>query len=112
MHPLYFCLTILRCTLILNQIVIEHLFPASMASGSFIGGLAGDHDFGPASSTRDFDSTLTFEESILTILPSAVFITAGFLRKLQLYRRASRTLPHYGHTLKTVEFFSYLVDYL
>ncbi|KAG4423435.1 hypothetical protein IFR04_003402 [Cadophora malorum] len=48
-----------------------------MANESFSGAQAGDDAFGPASSTRHFDFTLTFEESILTILPSVVFITAG-----------------------------------
>ncbi|KAH7413379.1 ABC transporter family protein [Cadophora sp. MPI-SDFR-AT-0126] len=80
-----------------------------MANESFPGFHASDDAFGPASHTRDFDFTLTFEQSILTILPSVMFICAGSLRLVQLFRRTPRTLPNYGHTLKTIAATVYMV---
>ncbi|KAK0112722.1 hypothetical protein ONS95_014458 [Cadophora gregata] len=80
-----------------------------MANGSFPAAHAGDDAFGPASSTRDFDFTLTFEQSILTVLPSVLFIGAASFRLAQLFRRNSRTLPHYRHTLKTITATGYIV---
>ena len=98
--------------LLTRKRVLEPLFPAVMANESLPGAHASDDAFGPSSSTRDFDFTLTFEQSILTILPSVVLISAGSLRLVLLFRRTSHTLPYYGHTLKTVQISSHIVEHL
>jgi hypothetical protein len=71
-------------------------------NGTGTDALNSDNAFGPASLTRDFDFTLTLEQSILSILPSALLILVGTIRLIQLFPRTSRTSPSIGHTLKTV----------
>ena len=61
-----------------------------------------DNSFGPASSTRDFDFTLTFEQSILSILPSTLLLLATPLRLFHLSQKHPKTLPHRNRALKTV----------
>ena len=41
--------------------------------------------FGPVSSTREFDFTLTFEQSILSIIPSTLVLLIGPIRLLYLF---------------------------
>ncbi|KAL1966963.1 hypothetical protein VTN77DRAFT_3707 [Rasamsonia byssochlamydoides] len=69
-----------------------------MAANSFAD--CSDNAFGPASCTRDFDFTLTFEQSILSILPSALLLLITPLRLFQLSRRRSKTVPHRNYALK------------
>lgn len=62
-----------------------------------------ENSFGPVSSTRDFDFTLTFEQSILSILPSSVLLV-GRLRLLYLFRDDLKTFSqkNYFYLLKLV----------
>ena len=50
-----------------------------------------DSDFGPgvASNCSSFDFTLTFEDSVLSVLPSSLFILS-FLPRIYFLRRSSR----------------------
>lgn len=61
-----------------------------------------DDVFGPAvdECARTFDFTLLFEETILSILPSAVFLILGAIRIATLFARKSRVG---GVILRTVK---------
>ncbi|KAH8423784.1 uncharacterized protein LDX57_001542 [Aspergillus melleus] len=50
-----------------------------------------DQMFGPSSRLREFDFTLTFEQIILSIIPSVIFLMAALPRLFYLFHRASRT---------------------
>ena len=58
--------------------------------------------FGPASCRGDFDFTLAFEQSILSCLPSVVFILASSWRIWQLRRASSKVEPDLMKTIKVV----------
>ncbi|XHG07806.1 hypothetical protein AWENTII_010938 [Aspergillus wentii] len=58
-----------------------------------------DNTFGPTSHSRQFDFTLTFEQSILSIIPSAVLLLVGPLRLLYLSRCQSKTSSEHKHYL-------------
>ncbi|KAE8152270.1 putative multidrug resistance protein [Aspergillus avenaceus] len=53
-----------------------------------------DSSFGPGSCSRDFDFTLTFEQSILSILPSALLILVAPVRLFQLFGKHSETVKN------------------
>lgn len=56
-----------------------------------------DNVFGPAVASpcrRGFDFTLLFEQSILSIAPSSIFLLLVPLRLFWLYRSSITTLPH------------------
>lgn len=53
-----------------------------------------DDTFGPVSCTRPFDFTLTFEQSILSILFSAIMLLVTPPRLFQLSKRKSRTVRY------------------
>ncbi|KAE8381911.1 putative multidrug resistance protein [Aspergillus bertholletiae] len=59
-----------------------------------------DKAFGPVSCLRPFDFTLTFEQSILSILPSALLILASPLRLMYLLQRRPRTVNSKWTVLK------------
>lgn len=50
-----------------------------------------DTSFGPTSCARSFDFTLTFEQSILSILPSCLLLLASLPRISQLSRQQPKT---------------------
>jgi hypothetical protein len=54
-------------------------------------GLKADEAFGPIAKCNDFDLTLTFEQSILGIGVSAVFLLLFPLRLLQLFSATVKT---------------------
>lgn len=61
--------------------------------------LHADNVFGPAVASpcrRGFDFTLLFEQSILSIAPSSIFLLLVPLRLFWLYRSSVTTLPHYS----------------
>ncbi|KAE8421986.1 hypothetical protein BDV36DRAFT_291799 [Aspergillus pseudocaelatus] len=70
----------------------------------FVGGVdnCSDTAFGPVSCSRSFDFTLTFEQSILSILPSAFLILASPLRLTYLVQRRPRTVKSKWRLLKIV----------
>lgn len=53
--------------------------------------MAQEDTFGPVSHVRGFDFTLTFEQAVLSIIPSTVLLLAGPLRLLYLTRCRSKT---------------------
>lgn len=59
-------------------------------------GCHNDDTFGPASCTRPFDFTLTFEQSILSMLPAAILLLATPPRLFHLSKRKSRTAKYLG----------------
>lgn len=63
-----------------------------------------DHAFGPyAKECRGgFDFTLLFEETILTVLPAALFIIAATLRLFYLVRQPHKVYPGFTLYLKLV----------
>lgn len=63
-----------------------------------------DDVFGPAvdECARTFDFTLLFEETILSILPSAVFLILGTIRIATLFTRKSRVGGVILRTIKLV----------
>lgn len=63
-----------------------------------------DNEFGPQVNTclRAFDFTLTFEESILTILPTGLFLVAAVPRLIFLLRRPRLTQRKGLRTTKLV----------
>ena len=68
-----------------------------------------DNAFGPAISDCHgaFDFTLLFEQSILSIGPSALLLLLGPLRLYQLYGSTVKTLPDPGYTAKAVRLHLY-----
>lgn len=65
-----------------------------------------DQAFGPAirGCRSQFDFTLLFEETILTLLPCIVFILLVFFRAIALLREAPVTKTDWAVTAKTVSF--------
>ncbi|KAF7589460.1 hypothetical protein BBP40_004258 [Aspergillus hancockii] len=64
---------------------------------------ASENAIGPASRSREYDFTLTFEQSILSILPSAILLFAGLVRLFYLFQRHSKTLSRRRkHLLKLI----------
>ena len=63
-----------------------------------------DDSFGPAVSgcRGDFDFTLTFEEIILSIVPSVCFILLAGLRIIQLSRKPTVLSGHWFQAIKLV----------
>ncbi|KAI5195395.1 putative ABC transporter [Aureobasidium subglaciale] len=61
-----------------------------------------DDSFGPASCARSFDFTLTFEQSILSILPSALLLLAVPPRLFLLSKRQSSTDGYRKFAFKAV----------
>ncbi|KJF60311.1 uncharacterized protein CIMG_12872 [Coccidioides immitis RS] len=66
-----------------------------------------DHGFGPASCRR-FDFTLVFEQSILSILPSAALIILAFVRVHFLYGSSVKAMPHPVFKVKVVMAVAYI----
>lgn len=71
-----------------------------------------DDAFGPFidGCRQNFDFTLLFEQSILTIVPSIVLLILTPLRLLQLYRSNAKTLPNRIYTAKLVRLFYYALS--
>ncbi|OQE10326.1 hypothetical protein PENVUL_c004G03056 [Penicillium vulpinum] len=61
-----------------------------------------ENAFGPVSYLRPFDFTITFEQAILSIIPSAVLLLAGPPRLLHLSRCQRKTRPEHNYVLKLV----------
>jgi ATP-binding cassette subfamily C (CFTR/MRP) protein 1 len=63
-----------------------------------------DNVFGPRveACSRQFDFTLLFEQSILSIAPAALFTFLLSFRITQLYRVGRKTLPNYLRDVKLV----------
>lgn len=60
------------------------------------------HAFGPASCDGSFDFTLLFEQSILSIAPSAIFLCCLPVSLFKLHRAAPKFNASYIRTLKLV----------
>jgi hypothetical protein len=65
---------------------------------------AADNQFGPAvKGTRsNFDFTLLFENTILTIVPSTIFLFAALLRARSLYGSSKKVAPSWTRLQKIV----------
>ena len=65
-----------------------------------------DDTFGPAVAQcrENFDFTLLFEQTILTIAPAALFLLCVPVRIIRLYRRSMKTQPSILHQLKLVNY--------
>jgi hypothetical protein len=61
-----------------------------------------ENAFGPVSHLRPFDFTLTFEQAILSIIPSAILLLAGPFRLLHLSRCQRKTRSEHDYFLKLV----------
>jgi len=63
-----------------------------------------DDVFGPVVSgcRQDFDFTLLFEQSILTLVPAALLLLVAPLRLLQLYKANAKTRPALVGQIKLV----------
>lgn len=61
-----------------------------------------ENTFGPASCRNDFDFTLLFEQSILSLAPSLIFIMAATWRLWQLRLASVKTLPDPSQMIKMV----------
>jgi ATP-binding cassette subfamily C (CFTR/MRP) protein 1 len=71
--------------------------------------ICGDDTFGPAIGNcesgavrGDFDFTLLFEQSVLSILPSALLLLVVPWRSLQLASQSRKVRKHSSHGLKIV----------
>lgn len=61
-----------------------------------------DNSLGPISCSREFDFTLAFEQSILSILPACLFLLAAPIRLVQLWRRPVVTVRNGKRVFKLV----------
>ncbi|KAJ6139789.1 ABC transporter integral membrane type 1 [Penicillium samsonianum] len=61
-----------------------------------------ENSFGPVSHLRPFDFTITFEQAILSIIPSAILLLAGPLRLFHLSRCQRKTRSEHDYFLKLV----------
>lgn len=61
-----------------------------------------ENTFGPASCSREFDFTLTFEQAVLSIIPSSVLLLITPLRLLHLSTRAPTTVRGQNAIFKIV----------
>ncbi|KAJ5435683.1 ABC transporter integral membrane type 1 [Penicillium cf. griseofulvum] len=61
-----------------------------------------ENAFGPASHLRPFDFTMTFEQAILSIIPSTILLLAAPARLLHLSRCQRKTRPEHDYFLKLV----------
>jgi ATP-binding cassette subfamily C (CFTR/MRP) protein 1 len=61
-----------------------------------------DYSFGPVSSNRDFDFSLTFEKSVLSVITSVLVLSLAPLRLFYLLRDDSKTTPGRNYVLKLV----------
>ncbi|CAG7967353.1 unnamed protein product [Penicillium nalgiovense] len=61
-----------------------------------------ENAFGPVSHLRPFDFTITFEQAILSIIPSVILLLAGPPRLLHLSRRQRKTRSEHDYFLKLV----------
>ncbi|KAJ5209119.1 ABC transporter integral membrane type 1 [Penicillium cf. viridicatum] len=59
-----------------------------------------DNAFGPVSRLRAFDFTITFEQAILSIIPSTILLLAGSPRLLHLSRCQRKTRSKHDYVLK------------
>lgn len=59
----------------------------SVPSSNAMARLCLDNGLGPVSCLRDSDFTLTFEQSILSILPACLFLLLAPIRLVQLWRK-------------------------
>lgn len=70
--------------------------------------IVADRSFGPAvTCPSTFDFTLVFEQSILSIGPSTIFLLLVLLRVWRLYRESVKTIPNFSYWINVV---STLVD--
>lgn len=70
--------------------------------------IVADRFFGPAvTCPLTFDFTLVFEQSILSIGPSTIFLLLVLLRVWRLYRESVKTIPNFSYWINVV---STLVD--
>jgi ATP-binding cassette, subfamily C (CFTR/MRP), member 1 len=66
---------------------------------------SGDHDFGPffeLPGGRTFDSTLLFEDTLLSILPCSVFLVMVPIRIAQLWQASRKVTASPLRTVKIV----------
>lgn len=68
-----------------------------------------ENAFGPVSHRRPFDFTITFEQAILSIIPSTFLLLAGLPRLLHLSRRQRKTRSGHNYFLKLVRYISHLI---
>ncbi|CAG8181274.1 unnamed protein product [Penicillium nalgiovense] len=61
-----------------------------------------ENAFGPVSHLRPFDFTITFEQAILSIIPSVILLLAGPPRLLHLSRRQRKTRSEHDYSFKLV----------
>ncbi|CAI7670419.1 unnamed protein product [Penicillium palitans] len=61
-----------------------------------------DNAFGPVSRLRAFDFTITFEQAILSIIPSTILLLAGPPRLLHISRCQRKTRSKHDYVLKLV----------
>ncbi|KAJ5660981.1 ABC transporter integral membrane type 1 [Penicillium longicatenatum] len=61
-----------------------------------------ENAFGPVSHLRPFDFTVTFEQAILSIIPSTILLLAGPPRLFHLSRCERKTRSKHGYLLKLV----------
>lgn len=69
---------------------------------------AADNQFGPAvnGARSSFDFTLLFENTILTIIPSTIFLLAALLRARSLYGSSKKVASSWNRLQKIVCLFS------
>lgn len=63
-----------------------------------------DNVFGPVSRLRAFDFTITFEQAILSIIPSTILLLAGPPRLFHLSRCQRKTRSKHDYVLKLVRY--------
>lgn len=66
-----------------------------------------DAHFGPAYSglSRNFDFTLLFEDTILSIAPATIFLIAAGTRTIWLNRKPNKVSPSFSRLMKLVSCF-------
>ncbi|KAJ5992424.1 ABC transporter integral membrane type 1 [Penicillium sp. IBT 35674x] len=64
--------------------------------------ITSENAFGPVSHLRPFDFTITFEQAILSIIPSTMLLLAGPIRLLHLSRRQRKTRFKHDYSLKLI----------
>lgn len=63
-----------------------------------------DSVFGPASCSHDFNLCLIFEQSVFSIIASAILLLLTPVRLFQLSRRHTKASPNQDHASKAVSF--------
>lgn len=61
-----------------------------------------DLSFGPVSPARTFDFTLLFEDTVLTIVPTTVFLVAAVSRVLWLVSKPNKVVTSFSRFTKLV----------